>query len=550
MAAFAALLADSLTLARRAARDNIVRTRDLPRAHRERLLRAGWLMPVVRGWYILGQPAGQGETAHWHASCWAFVRQYLHSRFGDDYCLSADASIDLHLDQNALPAQLVVMTGNGGGSRLDLPHNASLLMYEAAELPENKEIIRGVQAMPLAAALCRCAPALFSREPVKAEIALRMADAADVSRILLAGGRSRVAARLAGAYRFLGDEQAARDIEGGMEASGHQLRPENPFAAAARRPVFGGGALRITSPYAARIRAQWAAMRGAVAGLFPKAPGTSGDSIAALKRIKALYQHDAYHSLSIEGYEVTPELIMRVRAGEWNPDENPNDAGQRNAMAAKGYADAFDAVCASLQEILDAPRPAVSANVSWPAAPADAAATAGAVDVSAPAEPAATVGAAETAGAAEIAQRDFHGWYQALFSPGVRAGIIEPASLAGYRGIQVYIRGSAHVPPPQNALLDAMDAFFDCLSSEPSPIAAALLGHFFFGFIHPYMDGNGRVARFLMNVMLVSAGYPWTIIRSEQPRRARYMQSLEQASTKGDIRPFAEFIAEEMAVEW
>ena len=64
------------------------------------------------------------------------------------------------------------------------------------------------------------------------------------------------------------------------------------------------------------------------------------------------------------------------------------------------------------------------------------------------------------------------------------------------------------------------------------------------GYIHPYPDGNGRVARFLMNVMLASGGYPWTVIRVDD--RNRYMAALESASAGGDIRPFATFVAEQM----
>jgi Fic family protein len=67
-----------------------------------------------------------------------------------------------------------------------------------------------------------------------------------------------------------------------------------------------------------------------------------------------------------------------------------------------------------------------------------------------------------------------------------------------------------------------------------------VLGHFVFVYIHPYGDGNGRMARFLMNSMLASGGYPWTVIRVED--RDSYMASLEQASVNGNIEPFAEFI--------
>jgi len=61
-----------------------------------------------------------------------------------------------------------------------------------------------------------------------------------------------------------------------------------------------------------------------------------------------------------------------------------------------------------------------------------------------------------------------------------------------------------------------------------------------FVYIHPYMDGNGRMGRFLMNAMLASGGYPWTVIPVE--RRTEYMQVLEAASAEGRIRPFAEFL--------
>jgi Fic family protein len=62
-----------------------------------------------------------------------------------------------------------------------------------------------------------------------------------------------------------------------------------------------------------------------------------------------------------------------------------------------------------------------------------------------------------------------------------------------------------------------------------------------FVYIHPYMDGNGRMGRFLMNLMLASGGYAWTIVPLE--RRADYMAALERASVDSDIRLFASFLA-------
>jgi len=82
------------------------------------------------------------------------------------------------------------------------------------------------------------------------------------------------------------------------------------------------------------------------------------------------------------------------------------------------------------------------------------------------------------------------------------------------------------------------------LETEPSAAVRAVLGHFLFVYIHPYFDGNGRLGRFLMNSMLASGGYPWTVIRVEQ--RSGYMAALEAASSGGEIKPFAELVASSM----
>jgi Fic family protein len=91
-----------------------------------------------------------------------------------------------------------------------------------------------------------------------------------------------------------------------------------------------------------------------------------------------------------------------------------------------------------------------------------------------------------------------------------------------------------------------MPTLFDLIETEGDPGVRAVLGHWLFGYIHPYPDGNGRMARFLMNAMLASGGYPWTVIRVED--RDDYLASLDSASVDGDIRPFARFIGER--VQW
>ena len=97
-----------------------------------------------------------------------------------------------------------------------------------------------------------------------------------------------------------------------------------------------------------------------------------------------------------------------------------------------------------------------------------------------------------------------------------------------------------HTPLNPDAVLDAMGALSELMSDEDNALVRAVLGHFFFVYIHPYMDGNGRTARFVMNSQLVTAGYPWVVIPVE--RRQEYMAALEQASVGEDIKPFAQFV--------
>jgi Fic family protein len=207
---------------------------------------------------------------------------------------------------------------------------------------------------------------------------------------------------------------------------------------------------------------------------------------------------DAYHSLSIEGYRVTTDLIERVRSGNWNPDANEQDREQRNAMAARGYWQAYQAVKESIGRVLKGENPG------------------------------------------QVAEAGHRTWYREMFAPSVVAGILKPADLAGYRNGQVYIRQSMHVPLNREALRDAMPAFFDMLREETDPAVRVVLGHFMFVYIHPYMDGNGRMARFLMNLMMAAGGYPWTVIPVAD--RQAYMEALEKASVGEDIGPFTDFI--------
>jgi Fic family protein len=85
-----------------------------------------------------------------------------------------------------------------------------------------------------------------------------------------------------------------------------------------------------------------------------------------------------------------------------------------------------------------------------------------------------------------------------------------------------------------------MPLLFELLSEETDPAVRVVLGYFVFVYIYPYIDGNGRMGRFLMNVILAAGGYPWTVIPVQ--RRKDYMSALEAASVNQDIKSFTTFL--------
>ena len=85
---------------------------------------------------------------------------------------------------------------------------------------------------------------------------------------------------------------------------------------------------------------------------FPEPPGLPDNISAYLKAVDDIYVTDACHSLSIEGYRASEVLTERVRERSWSPESNEADREQRDAMAARDYWLAFNAVKNSVEKIL------------------------------------------------------------------------------------------------------------------------------------------------------------------------------------------------------
>jgi hypothetical protein len=482
----------------------VFRSDDLSRVHRERLVENGFLQEVMKGWLISSSPDTQaGESTPWHASFWEFCARYCDERFGELWHLSPEQSLFLHGERTVIPDQLVVHSPKATNNDIELLFGTTLYDLKTAEMPPLTALMMrdGLRLFTPAAALVRVPESFFQMYPLEAQVVMAsLADTSDLLRLLLNGGHSAKAGYLAKAFRQTGRPDLAEEILAVMKGAGYDVRESSPFEAGQilRKPSRPGGAI------AGRVEMLWESMRGKVLASFPKAPGLPTDKEAYLGYVDEIYRTDAYHSLSIEGYSVTPGLVERVRQGGWDPEHDAGDRRNRDALAARGYWQAFQLVKKGVEKVISGENPAT------------------------------------------LARAAHNAWYRELFQPCVTAGLLEPGALAGYRNVPIFLRGSRYVPPRWEAVRDAMPAFFDVLEKEPEPAVRAVLGHWLFGYIHPYPDGNGRMARFLMNVMLASGGFPWTVIRVVD--RKAYLSALDRASIEMDIHPFATFIVRR--VEW
>lgn len=213
-----------------------------------------------------------------------------------------------------------------------------------------------------------------------------------------------------------------------------------------------------------------------------------------MERAISQKKYDIYHSTTIEGYSITPQEVEAVLLGT-GPKGKESFEKLKNKMAIIGHSGAFEYIIAKIRQ--DFGKPKLSQDLI-----------------------------SET--------------YFQLFKPSVDAKIIDRFDLIGFRKVKVFIRNSRYVPASFEKVLDLMKAFIAHTNNIENPIIKAILAHYFFVTIHPYIDGNGRCGRLLMNYLLGASGYHWITITME--KRTDYFQSLQKGQINSNIMPFTKFI--------
>ena len=125
-------------------------------------------------------------------------------------------------------------------------------------------------------------------------------------------------------------------------------------------------------------------------------------------------------------------------------------------------------------------------------------------------------------------------------------GII-PEDAGRYRKVQVMIKGSSHLPPQPFLVPKQMEDYFLWMEENKNklhPVILAAEMHERLVTIHPFIDGNGRTSRLIMNLILLQNGYVIANIKGDYETRMQYYQSLETAQTSGNKEDFILLVAQ------
>ena len=116
-----------------------------------------------------------------------------------------------------------------------------------------------------------------------------------------------------------------------------------------------------------------------------------------------------------------------------------------------------------------------------------------------------------------------------------------------YRNLQVLISGAKHVPPQPFLVPKEMESLFLWYNDNKDklhPVELSAEMHERLVTIHPFIDGNGRTARLLMNLILLQNGFPIAILKGDTDSRLKYYSALETAQVEHDKKPFIKLIAD------
>ncbi|MDO8501349.1 MAG: Fic family protein [Gemmatimonadaceae bacterium] len=484
----------------------VVSSAEAPSAGVATVLRQEGLVMEVAGrrtWILVPQPP-QDRRAVFLSNYWPVVENVL-TRYNPSAVVGLEA-VKLHLGDFTAPDILPVQQGaNRSEYLLELEPGFSLRLR-----PRD---ITGVKAQELEApggARIRvlCAADLLATldepevadgvEPVTAWLRHLVIRTPDLERATSEWPRPQVLRRLADVSAAIDNKPLARQLDAAARRISTRSAPPSRTGVGSRiiiPPAILAQPRASGSPWldeqAMRLERQSADISKLLGSRIAALPSFRLQHLIANAVQSKAY--DAYHSTTMEGYRISLDVVDAIVRGDPPQDGPQDETSLRAAMAVQGYSVAFDSVLVRAKN-----RSPVTGSLI--------------LDL-----------------------------YEDLFRPSVDAGIVEPGELRGWRTSSVSLKGWRHVPPNARKIRDLIDGLETfAAESEIDPVTRAFLVHLEFVTIHPFLDGNGRLGRLLMNLELLSGGLPWVTVRADE--RNAFFRAIESAQVDNDTEPFIRYL--------
>ncbi|NCS68181.1 MAG: hypothetical protein COW32_08390 [Candidatus Aquicultor secundus] len=479
--------------------DHVVSSSEVPgQRQREILVKEKFLYPIIKGVWILKRPEDDIEDI-FLLLYWQVVKKIL-ARYSHWSLRGKSALLVLDGD-HSVQKHLLVRINTKTTRKITLPLGYDIsLAYDPRfdeRLIKNVEIAGLSVPVDVAERVLVDAGKLEPSAEVKSFIAGNQFNKRLIEAVYASSPKPYIFARLIRMAKEANRLGLVADLEKIVETHTH-------YRVAKREKIETSTPLKaevISPPWVVRQELEIRDFEKALSEQFsPRIKSLEKKPLDKLiAQAKEHKKYDTYHSTTLEGYRITPEEVEALLSGDI-PEERKSEGDKyfeeiKNRMAILGYSEAFDFVMGRIQA--DFGHPVASEGL--------------------------------------VQDTYYH-----LFKPSADAKLIDYITLVSYRNMMVFIRGSSYVPPSHEKLADLMRSFVTLINEIENPVIKAILAHYLFVTIHPYIDGNGRTARLLMNYFLLSSGYSWITIRADQ--RTPYFNALKTANLEQDILMFGEFI--------
>jgi len=457
--------------------------------HIFRYLEKKQLLGRLNSQYVFIKSDSEPVNNAFRNNLWTIVFQFLNIAYADGWYLTGYYAYQFTVDNFSSPEkQIAIVTRKKSNSMIELPDSFKIVAsYDKdfdKKLLVTKEFFTTKYFQTKPEYLTINSTESDYRTYQNEIISILKSNERDENYILdyfTNNSQPVLLARLIGALREIEDFSLRIELENILKISGAKVSIKNPFG-----PLILNQSLE-KPPYLNRFELS---MQKAIEYLAKLNKPRRLAKPLNIKDLEKIVVDDTYHSLTIEGYTVTKALIQYLKDDK-DTKEFPDDL--RNKLAAKGFMNALDYI-----RSLSKTKYIINEQVS-------------------------------------------RKLFQELWKPSFNAGLIE-IDLDIYRKHMVGIKGSQYVPPSHEKLPYLIDELFDYARTIENGFELGIFLHFFYVSVHPHSDGNGRIARFLMNLAFIKDRYSWLTIPSDD--RKKYFSALQRSQMEDDISFFAEYIVE------